>query len=405
MFTFSTKLWYNKQSVSKKDGCVSLYLQVYIGSRGKRETNEFKLRLRWPADKIDLNSSKLLPRQKQDSDVNDYNLIIMDERGKHNEIAKIFRLSGGFLNMEEFTRQLRIFDDRRGVIAYINRKRKELRKERLISESNYKNVGSTIGSIKQYSRDVRFDEIDTKWIERYKAWLSANGKKKSTIWGRIKDLKRYLNLASKEKTIFVDPEVLKFPNPPVIPVTIYLNREELKRMIALQDDLILTGTELSVLKAFLFTCFTSLRISDLYRAGENMLVSKNMLSFIAKKGDEKTPKYIRIPLIPIAKSLINESLKSFFQLPTEQDYNRKLKKLARMAGINKKLTSHVGRHTYGYIYMTTIGNLYGLKEILGHSNIETTLRYAHLDEEYQMEQAMLMQKGFEEMVPKTLQLA
>jgi len=45
--------------------------------------------------------------------------------------------------------------------------------------------------------------------------------------------------------------------------------------------------------------------------------------------------------------------------------------------------------------MTTVGNLYGLKEILGHSKIETTERYAHLDDEYQLEQTMLIQQGFE----------
>jgi len=36
MFTFSSKLWFNTspKAVSKKDGYVSLYLQVYIGKKG-----------------------------------------------------------------------------------------------------------------------------------------------------------------------------------------------------------------------------------------------------------------------------------------------------------------------------------------------------------------------------------
>src|SRR5690606_16878828 len=114
-----------------------------------------------------------------------------------------------------------------------------------------------------------------------------------------------------------------------------------------------------------------------------------------RKNRNKKPKKIQIPLVPLARNLIDESLRNFFDLPTEQEYNRTLKDLAHKAGINKKLTSHVGRHTFGYLYMTTVGNLFALREILGHSDIVTTERYAHLDEEYKMEQALLMQKGFE----------
>jgi len=84
----------------------------------------------------------------------------------------------------------------------------------------------------------------------------------------------------------------------------------------------------------------------------------------------------------MAKNFVQNMLGIYFDLPSEQEYNRTLKDIARVAEINKKLSSHVGRHTFGYLYMTTIGNLKGLQEILGHSKIETTERYAHLDDEY-----------------------
>src|SRR3546814_971123 len=90
----------------------------------------------------------------------------------------------------------------------------------------------------------------------------------------------------------------------------------------------------------------------------------------------------------MAKALIDESLKEFFQLPSEQEYNRTLKELAAKADIRKNLTSHVGRHTFGYLYMTRVGNLFALKEIMGHSSIVTTQRYAHLDDEYDFNQML-----------------
>src|SRR5690606_29376132 len=104
---------------------------------------------------------------------------------------------------------------------------------------------------------------------------------------------------------------------------------------------------------------------------------------------------VHIPLNTMAKALVNETAKTFFELPTEQEYNRTLKELAIKAEIPKNLKSHVGRHTFGYLYMTTSGNLYGLKEIMGHKKIATTERYAHLDKDYNLTQVMKLQEGFE----------
>lgn len=397
MFSFNTYLWYNKSKKAlSKNGEVSLYLRVYIGSTGLSETKQFPLKLRWPVDRIDLESSRILPRHRKDEDVNDYNIIILNERAKHNEIAKIHRLSGSKLNMTIFVRDLKLFDYRTALITYMDKKRKDLLKAKEIEWGTYKNVGSTIKTITDYQQFVRFDEVNTKWMQKFKAWMLGSGLKHSTVWTKMKDLKRYLNLAREEKLIYVDPDAITFPNPEPVMPTVYLNRNEIKALMHIFDRDLLDETQYNVLRAFLFICFTSLRIGDIYKAGNGMLISPGMLTFVAGKNKNKKPKRINIPLVPLAQNLIDDTLSKFFELPTEQEFNRTLKDLAKMVGINKKLSAHVGRHTFGYLYMTTIGNLYGLKEILGHSKIETTQRYAHLDDEYQMEQAILMQKGFED---------
>lgn len=402
LFTFSTNLWYNNspRAVSKKDGYVSLYLQVYIGVKGYSTTEEFKLKLRWPPRKIDRRSSILKPRYKGDPDVNDYNILILAERSKHNEIAKIYRLSGKNLSMEAFTRELRLFDYKEALVTYINKKRKELYLQGIIGHQTYKNVGSTVYSILEYQPAVRFDEVDLKWMEKFKAWLRKTGAKPSTVWTKIKDLKRYLKLASEEKLIFVNEEAVRFPNPEPKSNPIFCNREELQRLMRLMDPYYLTPIEYNVLRGFIFTCFTSLRISDLYDAGRDMLLEENLLTFTAYKGRKRTPKRVRIPLIPLVRALIDESLKSFFELPTQQEYNRTLKDLARKADIKKNLTSHVGRHTFGYLWMTTSGNIYLLQQILGHTKISTTEKYAHIDDEYNFQQALLMQRGFEQVAQR-----
>lgn len=408
MFSFSSKLFFHKHAISKTTGEVSLYLYVYIGLPHKHEKENFPLKLKWPADKIDREASVLLPRHRNDRDVNDYNLIIMTERAKYNEIAKTYRLANKTLTMALFKRSLRFNDPKKSFIKYIQMASRERYNRGQITEETLEGANTLIKMLVEFQEDVMFSEIDLAWMDRFKLFLKRRniagiGKPKrtmkpGTLWRRMKDLKAYLRLASKEPEIHVEQDVVSYPNPrPVDNNTVYLNRDELRRLLIVLRSGQLTETQYNVLKAFLFTCFTSLRISDLYRANAKWMISDSLLMFTQQKNQRKQPKTIRIPLIAMARALVNETSATFFDLPTEQEYNRTLKELAIKAEISKNLTSHVGRHTYGYLYMTSVGNLFGLKEIMGHAKISTTDRYAHLDDEYVLKQVVKIQEGLEDL--------
>jgi integrase len=73
-------------------------------------------------------------------------------------------------------------------------------------------------------------------------------------------------------------------------------------------------------------------------------------------------------------------------LQRNEQANKKLKSILRAAGIDgKKATFHTGRHTAGMLILRASGRLDVVKELLGHSNIDTTLRYAKADAEQQKE--------------------
>lgn len=413
------RLYFNKQAVSKRDNTASLYIQVYISKPGHYETEEFPLKLRWPIDKIDRNANILLARERQDPDVNDYNMIIRDQMSKYNDIAKIYRLANRVLDMKSFKREFKFNDPTKSFIRYIELKRNELYNRREISLQTWKNVGTTMNVLKDYQEIIRFDEVNEAWMRKFKAYLRTKNiakitkknpnavrhMKPTTIWTRIRDVKAYLAMAGEEASIFVDEGAVSFPNPEPQTITVYCNRDEIRLLMILLMSGRLTKTEYNVLKAFLFTCFTSLRISDLYRANADWVISENMLMFTQFKNHQRRPKTVRIPLIPIAKSLIEDASSVFFELPTEQEFNRTLKDIAAKCSIRKKLTSHVGRHTFGYLYMTEVGNIMGLKEIMGHSKLTTTERYSHLDEDYNLSQVMKLEAGFTDLtLPKRRQV-
>lgn len=399
MFKFSTKLFVWKRRV-QKNGYSSLYLEVYISSPGNPQRKHYPLNLDWPFDLIDFEKSALRARGRDDADVNDYNMIIMSERAKLNEIAKRYRLANRHLTIEDLDREIFYYDPTHSVIGYFKKRRNELWKNKQIVESTWKNYGSTIADLEEFNPKLRWDQVNAKFMISFKAFLKK--KKKSngdplafnTVWTKMKDLKSFFAVAQDEVQVNVPQDVISFPNPYQESESTYLNKEEVVRLIQQMDPDVLTPTHYNVLKAFLFCCFTGIRISDLYSSTYSWLISKNFMKFTMKKNSEKKPKTITIPLIPLAKILIGRSDGQFFQLPTSQEYNRSLKDLAKFANIDKKISSHVARHTFGYLIMKYVGDIYLLKRLLGHSKLETTEKYAHIEDEDNFDKTVMIQGEF-----------
>lgn len=48
----------------------------------------------------------------------------------------------------------------------------------------------------------------------------------------------------------------------------------------------------------------------------------------------------------------------------------------------RRIRIHDVRHTYASLFMMSGGNLYDLKKVLGHVDVKTTERYAHLSSDH-----------------------
>ncbi|NQD72855.1 hypothetical protein HP439_19205, partial [Sphingobacterium shayense] len=303
MFKCSTKLHVWKARV-KKNGNSSLYIQVYISSAHTHERDFFPLDLEWPIDRIDFENGRLLPKHKDDPDVDDFNMIILTERSKYNEVSKIYRLSERHLTIDILKREMLFLDSTRSVVAYFTKIREELYRKRIITHETYKHYGATINRIEEFQNNVRFDQINKRWIEKFKAFLKDKGNGHNTVWTRVKEMKAMLRRANEEVTIHVDNSAIHYSNRPLETPTVFLNRIEVN---LLKDKLKtgeLTRIETAVLKAFLFSCFTSLRISDVYQADKTWFLSDNFLFFTMQKNKDRRPKTIKIPIAPMAIEFI-----------------------------------------------------------------------------------------------------
>ena len=69
-------------------------------------------------------------------------------------------------------------------------------------------------------------------------------------------------------------------------------------------------------------------------------------------------------------------------LPYDHVTQRDFKKAQLKAGLDKRIRFHDLRHTFASHFMMNGGNIYTLQKLLGHSDIKTTMIYAHLDNQF-----------------------
>jgi site-specific recombinase XerD len=69
----------------------------------------------------------------------------------------------------------------------------------------------------------------------------------------------------------------------------------------------------------------------------------------------------------------------FFEIPTTATViGRALRKWAEAAGIDKHISFHVSRHTFGTMMITLGADLFTTSKLMGHTNIHTTEIYAKI---------------------------
>lgn len=156
----------------------------------------------------------------------------------------------------------------------------------------------------------------------------------------------------------------------------YLDENELQRVIDFNSPL----EHLMITKdMFLFGCFTGLSYVDIKMLRiEHFETDSDGRKWI-KKRREKTGVLSRIPVLPIAQSILDKYSggKVLLPMPDNADVNRYLKDIAVLCGIDKRVCFHTSRHTFA----TTVTLAHDIpleivSQMMGHTNTRMTSHYA-----------------------------
>jgi integrase len=166
---------------------------------------------------------------------------------------------------------------------------------------------------------------------------------------------------------------------------VFLNIDELRRLAA--TDIEDRGSEIK--RAFLFACYTGLRVSDL----ETLIwgqIEINPMQIIKRQVKTQEPVYI--PLNSIVKSLIGDGAghkpedKLFDLEPNKRRRSYHiLKRWAEAANVKKDIGWHTARRTFGTLALENGAELYTVAKLLGHTSISQTVKYAKVTDKLRRE--------------------
>ncbi len=147
----------------------------------------------------------------------------------------------------------------------------------------------------------------------------------------------------------------------------YLTEDELRAMASIE------GSHEGIKGAFLFSCYTGLRISDI-----KSLKWEHIKGNMIVKTMQKTKNAIYLPLSEQAKRYLPAKVDEYVFHLNAASPSKTIQDWADRAGVKKKVTFHVARHTFATLAISQGVDVYTVSELLGHTDIKTTQIYAKI---------------------------
>ena len=247
--------------------------------------------------------------------------------------------------------------------------------------------------------DFSLEELNYSFISKFKTYMDQHCKNHpNTIHKEITRINSVINWSIKMDWLKENP-FKNFRTKTVPTVKSILNSDDVK----LIEDYASENNTMNIVKdTFLFMCYTGLSYSDLKMLSQNDIQTSINGNKIIKISRKKTNEYCMIPIISKTQQLIDKykshpkavSLGVVIPIISNQKTNDYLELIQLDLKINKKMTCHVGRHSFATIALEMGVPIETVSKSLGHSSIKTTQIYAKITETKLNKDFELFEKGF-----------
>ncbi len=299
---------------------------------------------------------------------------------KESNTSKERRLIKEALNRIVATRELELINEDYGIkkksdndLDFLEYFKYEMKKKNTKTQESWNSVLSHLNNFT--NRRIKFKNMDKKWFESFFSFLKDEGLSPNSIRTYYQKINAVLNQAVKDDVI---------PSNPTRKIDTPQKSETEKNFLTIEEMKKVFNTQFynnEVKRAFLFACYTGLRVSDIMSLKwSNIEVSENGCR--VKKKQIKTSAFNYFELSESAVKLIGDRKENddyVFDLPKDHSsVNRCAKELLKKAGITKQLSFHSSRHTAATQLLNNGVDIFTVQKLLGHKDIKSTQVYTKI---------------------------
>ena len=255
-----------------------------------------------------------------------------------------------------------------------------------------------------FSKDVEIERIDLHLIQQYRLFLNRYEHRPfepltiKTQNYHIIALRALLKYCAKRSWKTLEPEKIELGKIPERTVE-YLTREELERLFEAVNISTIIGLRNRAIMEFLYS--TGLRISELVNLNRDQINlergefqvrgkgRKMRIVFLSERAKQWITEYLAARNDGFEPLFLNHrrarkkrpgalEMKGEHRRLTEYTIQEMVRRTAYTAGIVKKVTPHVLRHSFATELLINGADIRSVQDMLGHASITTTQIYTHL---------------------------
>jgi integrase len=259
--------------------------------------------------------------------------------------------------------------------------------------ANPKIIGSIIYHLKLFKNGstIQLIQITPQWVQDFEDYFMAKVRKEEMAQTTAADYTHIFRAAMVKAVnaglILHDP-CAGVPTIKALETEmVFLGIDEIRLLAAVPKS---TPYDNDVRRAFLFSCYTGLRVSDLETLTWEKIETSSMQII---KSQKKTKHPVYMPMAKQAQRLIIDGKEhkpddKVFPLLTQHirrlSYSH-LNKWAQAAGVKKHIGWHTARRTFATMALENGTDPVTVAKLLGHSDLDQVMRYAKVTDKRRRE--------------------